>query len=197
MLLHPKKKIVLLHVPRTSGNYIYNLVKDSPEHIVIKGKYQHATSQEVYEMLPDYKQIVILRDPRDIFYSHYYFCIDIIKNGGFNNQKLLKYAEWCLASDDLVSFVNHCITHNILCKFGGFDDTYSTHSSKQLFYGSIDLPTRLNALLGIPNYERKIIRNTHNTYFENGWSKNKRVKAAIDAFCYLDFSENGGNYARI
>lgn len=160
MILYPKYKKILLHVPRTSGNYIKSLVKCNDEYIILTGRHQHMHINDVRDTFPGWKTYCIYRKPEDIFVSYFYFCknhqaeynsLPEDKRNTIYNKDFISHIFWCAPDDNFERFLNNVIERNIICNFGGILETYSDEKTEVLEYGST-LTYRLFEHFSIESY---------------------------------------------
>lgn len=183
MLILPRQKKIFIHVPKTGGTAIeYSIMQAEPTAIQITGQRHHERIKIVEECYPKYEKFVVLRNPVEIYYSHYNFILDILKNG--NHPHLHTYAK-SLPVDSFLNHTEYLCENSSLCNFGGFSSTYTNDNTKIFYYGD-NIISLISKYLDLPleNYKFNV-----SSYMDIGvteWTKSKNI---IHHFCWKDYED--------
>ena len=149
MVILPDHKMAFIHIPRTSGTALSSAlctVFANAEWInTIDG--QHTTAKRLARKYPGYSTFAIMRNPIDIFRSHYGWCLRY-------HESPPKGPPWFVeaihkaASRTINAHIKHCLANQLICNHQGFFDSYCVADTTVYRYED-DPYAGISKLLGV------------------------------------------------
>lgn len=135
MIIFPDRKIVYIHIPRTGGTALKEcVVRNDANAIVSYGlNWQHATARMAAELLPGFRTIAVIRNPWNIYRSHYGWVHANAWNGAIKPDWFRGYIQ-CEAAMTFAENVANAAAYNVLEDGLGFHARYCLGDTTVLRY---------------------------------------------------------------